>query len=152
MCLCASGPLLKLLLSMETLCYIQLLPTLQNSLQVSPPELTSGQMSQIPQESSIKVRLTLNSHGPFIRLLLSAYELLGPRNPSCPLSTPSDLDQRLVHSRVSVKVCGIKITIKQLLWLESPLVCQAPRKPFPGIISCDPSDTFRRPESLFYRC
>lgn len=39
-----SGPLLKLSLSRETFCYVHLSPSLQNSLQVSPSEPTSGQM------------------------------------------------------------------------------------------------------------
>lgn len=129
------APGLLLIPSSRTLCYVLLLPSLQDSLQVSPAEPTAGKMLPDTLGNPLKATITLTSRDLSICLLLPpGCELLGPRGSSFHLGSPASLVQCLLQSSVSAKVCGIKITIKQLWQIES-LLCQAPRKPFLGTIS-----------------
>lgn len=128
------------------LSYIQLLRSLQNPLQVSPPEPTSGQM--LPNtlgnlhQSEDHPRTLMVKYISLAPLLLQASRTQGLIASSW---RPKSLDQCLVHRRVSVKACGIKVTTKQLLQIESYL-CALPR----FIVSCDPPDNPMRQEASFF--
>lgn len=108
---------LKLIPPVGSLCYVQLFPAFGIPFRCHPLSPHLGRYSQIPWETSSNTTIIQNSHD-LSTCLSTDGEHLGPRSSSFHFDTPTGLVQCLVHRRLSVNVCGIKI-ITQLLPIES---------------------------------